>query len=139
MDRLTIDARLEALQRCITRIESRRVQSADALRVDIDRQDILSLNLTRAVQLCVDIAMHLAADRDLPTTGTMGSAFIALAEAAVIDAALAERLRAAVGFRNIAVHRYSDIDWAIVHHITHEGLDDFRAFARAVSANQDSD
>ncbi len=29
-------------------------------------------------------------------------------------------------------HRYSDIDWAIVHHITHEGLEDFRAFVSAV-------
>ena len=137
MDRLTIDARLEALQRCINRIESRRAESADALKTDIDRQDILSLNLTRAVQLSVDIAMHLAADHDLPTTGTMGSAFTALADAGIIEPDLAGRLRAAVGFRNIAVHRYSDIDWAIVHHITHEGLDDFRAFARAVARHGD--
>jgi uncharacterized protein YutE (UPF0331/DUF86 family) len=133
MDRLTIDARLEALQRCITRIESRRAQSAKSLEADIDRQDILSLNLTRAIQLCVDIAMHLAADRELPTTGAMGSAFSTLADASLIDPHLAQRLRAAVGFRNVAVHRYSDIDWAIVHHITHEGLEDFQAFARAIT------
>lgn len=42
-------------------------------------------------------------------------------------------MRAAVGFRNIAVHSYREIDWHIVHEIWWQHLDDFRQFARAVS------
>jgi uncharacterized protein with HEPN domain len=34
----------------------------------------------------------------------------------------------------VAIHAYRSIDWAIVHSITHERLDDFRQFARAVLA-----
>jgi len=40
----------------------------------------------------------------------------------------------AVGFRNLAVHAYAALDWAITHRIATEHLDDFRAFAREVDA-----
>ena len=46
-------------------------------------------------------------------------------------AALAERLRRAVGFRNLAVHNYDTIDWALVFAISGDQLDDFRAFAKS--------
>jgi hypothetical protein len=55
MDTLILEEKLESLRRCIVRIESKRAESAQQLRADVDRQDILTLNLTRAVQLCVDM------------------------------------------------------------------------------------
>ena len=133
MDSLIIEEKLEALRRCITRIEAKRAASALELSGDPDRQDILSLNLTRAVQLCVDIAMLMLTDTEQAAPQTMGEAFDALAEQSLISESLKQRLRAAVGFRNIAVHNYQAIDWSIVHAITHDGLEDFRAFAHAVA------
>lgn len=100
----------------------------------VDAQDILSLNLTRAVQLCVDAAGIAIADSNQPAPQTMGQAFDALAAMGVIDAGLARRMRGAVGFRDIAVHNYQSVDWAIVFAISHDGLDDFRAFAAAMAA-----
>ncbi|MGS1013646.1 HepT-like ribonuclease domain-containing protein [Rhodanobacter sp. UC4450_H17] len=38
----------------------------------------------------------------------------------------------AVGFRNIAVHSYNAIDWAIVHAIATCHLGDFEDFARLI-------
>lgn len=64
----------------------------------------------------------------------MGESFDLLAEEGVVPTSLAARMRAAVGFRNIAVHNYQAADWDIVHAITHEGLDDFRDFARHIAA-----
>lgn len=49
----------------------------------------------------------------------------------IIDSDLCGRMKAAVGFRNVAVHNYQKIDWDIVHAITWRYLDDFRDFARA--------
>jgi uncharacterized protein YutE (UPF0331/DUF86 family) len=43
-------------------------------------------------------------------------------------------LKGAVGFRNIAVHNYRTIDWQIVFSIIHEHLDDFRQYAKAITA-----
>lgn len=56
MDRLILAEKLEALRRCVRRVEARRTKTVEALQGDPDRQDILALNLTRAVQLCVDMA-----------------------------------------------------------------------------------
>ena len=41
-------------------------------------------------------------------------------------------MKAAVGFRNIAVHSYQQIDWNIVHRLCVENVDDSRRFAAAV-------
>ena len=63
----------------------------------------------------------------------MGEVFVALAVADVIPGRLADRMRAAVGFRNLAVHAYQGIDWAIVHRLTYECVDDLCAFGAAIA------
>lgn len=50
MDRLILIEKLESLRRCVRRVEMRRSETVEALQGDPDRQDILALNLTRAVQ-----------------------------------------------------------------------------------------
>ena len=132
MDRRVVNEKLESLRRCIQRVESRRPDSVEALQADLDLQDILSLNLTRAVQVSVDLAAHLVAGLDVPAPSTMAGFFEALADAGVLSPEVADRMRSAVGFRNVAVHAYQSIDWAIVLAISHDQLDDFRAFASAV-------
>jgi uncharacterized protein YutE (UPF0331/DUF86 family) len=137
MDRELIEEKLESLRRCIRRVEEKRAATAEELDGDWDTQDILTVNLTRAVQLCVDVAAHLVAETDRPSPDTMAEAFEHLREMGIISAALADRLQGAVGFRNVAIHAYRSIDWAIVHSITHERLEDFRQYARRVIAHLD--
>lgn len=62
----------------------------------------------------------------------MGASFDRLVDAGRIDAELARRLRGAVGFRNIAVHAYDRIDWAVVHTLATTRLADLEALARAL-------
>mgnify|MGYP006311312065 CR=1 FL=1 len=127
--------KLESLRRCVLRVEERRAESVEQLEGDPDRQDILALNLTRAVQICVDLAVHVVSRTHQAVPSTMGEAFTELASLGVIDDDLAARMRAAVGFRNVAVHAYEQLDWAIVHAVSHEGLNDVRRFARAIDAH----
>ncbi|MBZ5755689.1 DUF86 domain-containing protein [Pseudomonas sp. S5(2021)] len=101
---------------------------------DLDLQDVLVLNLSRAVQMCVDIATHVLSERRQPPPETMGGAFEQLATEKVLTPDLAERLKRAVGFRNLAVHNYEAINWAIVHSITSRHLDDFDDFARSIAS-----
>jgi uncharacterized protein YutE (UPF0331/DUF86 family) len=42
-------------------------------------------------------------------------------------------LKKAVGFHNIAVHHYKEIDWIIVHGIARHHLGDFREFAKVIA------
>ena len=132
MDPEIIKAKLESLIRCVSRIEGRKPASSDSLAGDLDAQDIITLNLERAVQLCVDIGSHLLLDYDLPSPDSMAGVFKTLGKAGVLDPGLADRMARAAGFRNIAVHQYESIDWNIVFSIVSYRLDDFRAFAAAV-------
>jgi hypothetical protein len=77
-DRHVIEDKLERLRRCVQRIEQKRLSTPEALATDYDLQDILSVNLERAVQLCVDIAAHIIADREVSAPTTMAAAFEAL-------------------------------------------------------------
>ncbi len=55
MDWPLIEQKLESLRRSIQRVKEKCPKSAAVLGSDCDAQDILSLNFTRAVQMCVDI------------------------------------------------------------------------------------
>lgn len=132
MDREVIEQKIESLRRCVDRVNRKTPATAAILANDPDAQDILTLNLTRAVQLCVDIGAHLIAMQDKPAPDTMGQTFDVLADAGIITTELAVRLKKAVGFRNIAVHNYEAIDWEIVHAIATRHVNDFAAFAAAV-------
>ncbi len=132
MDWPVIEQKLESLQRSLRRVEEKCPKDVHALEKDIDAQDILTLNLTRAVQICVDIGAHLISETELPPPDTMGQTFDVLSKAGMISADLAVRMKKAVGFRNIAVHNYDAINWAIVYSIAQSCLPDFGEFAKAV-------
>lgn len=133
MDATVVAQKLESLRRCLSRIETKCPADPAQLESDFDLQDIVSLNLSRAVQLCVDIGAHLIAGMNTPAPDTMGQTFDILAREGVLSAELAASLKKAVGFRNIAVHSYNAINWQMVHRIAHDHLGDFTAFARVVS------
>lgn len=133
MDRQIVEQKLESLRRCLARITSKCPEQPEVLVADPDLQDIISLNLSRAVQLCVDIGAHLVAELNVPPPDTMGQTFDVLAQAGLLDSGLANNLKKAVGFRNIAVHDYQAINWHIVHGIVKNHLADFTELAKVVS------
>lgn len=135
MDKQLVAAKLESLRRALARVRERTPVDAAALAADLDAQDIVSLNLQRAVQLCVDIAYHLAAVADAAEPETMSDAFLTLSTLGLIDATLADALRRAVGFRNIAVHQYEKMDWQIVFDVATKRIRDLEQFARMVAAH----
>jgi uncharacterized protein len=57
MDRDLVEAKLESLRRCVERIAAKTPSSADQLAQNPDLQDIIALNLQRAVQLSVDFGL----------------------------------------------------------------------------------
>ncbi len=133
MNKEIISAKLESLRRCVQRIKDKTPSSAEVLSKDTDLQDIISVNLERAVQTCVDLASHIIADSDVPVPGSMGESFEQLCRLNLISDALAARMKKAVGFRNVAVHAYQEINWKIVYAIITTRLADFVEFAKAVS------
>ena len=132
MDWYLIGQKLESLRRCVRRVEEKCPQEMASLFEVFDAQDILALNLTRAVQLCVDIGAHLVADTQLPPPDSISQTFDILQEAGIISVELSGRMKKAVGFPNLAVPNYDAINWAIVYAIARYRMTDFEDFARAV-------
>ena len=134
-----LDAKLESLERCLRRIRERTPESAQALEQDYDAQDIVSVNLQRAIQICVDLGGHLISKNGWTAPTTMAETFSSLSEHGVIESALADPLRRAVGFRNISVHEYETIDWDRVYRLITEQLDLFRRFGAALVKADEAD
>ena len=132
MDKDVINRKLESLRRCIARITSKMPITQEALRSNYDLQDIIALNLERAVQICVDMAAHVISETEVPPPSTMAESFARLAELQVLPPQLAESLQKAVAFRNILIHNYTDINWDIVADIVTHRLTDFVRFAQAI-------
>lgn len=128
-----IHAKIESLARCVQRIEQRVPNTSQELKADPDLQDILPINLERAVQLCVDIALHwIAQQPSIQLPSTMGEAFRVMESANLINKELANQLISVVGFRNLSVHSYEKINWDIVWSIATKEIDLFRNFSRCV-------
>ncbi|HBZ29826.1 MAG TPA: hypothetical protein DEO56_04440, partial [Nitrosomonas nitrosa] len=84
-------------------------------------------------QLSVDIGSHIVSHTDHEAPQTMGRVFTLLQEIGAISASTCCRLVKAVGFRNVAIHQYEVINWAIVYAVCERSIQDFRQFALEIS------
>lgn len=119
------------IERCVARVREVHAGDDASLREDLTRQDSILLNLQRACEASIDLAMHLVRVRRLGVPQETRQAFDLLAEAKLVEPPLAERMKRMVGFRNVAVHDYRKLDLDIVQAIVTERLGDFLEFARA--------
>jgi uncharacterized protein YutE (UPF0331/DUF86 family) len=78
----------------------------------------------RACETAIDLANALIRERQLGVPASNRDSFRLLAEAGVINADLVGRLQKMVGFRNVAVHRYRDLDIAVLGSVIRHDLDD---------------
>lgn len=78
--------------------------------------------------------MHIVRLRKLGLPQGARDAFTLLESAGLIDTDNAARMRAMVGFRNVAVHRYRDLSLPTLRAIRDTRLGDFTAFAKRAVA-----
>jgi uncharacterized protein YutE (UPF0331/DUF86 family) len=124
--------KVAVIERCLARVESEYQGHEDELETNYTRQDSIILNLQRACEASIDAAMHLVRVKKLGIPQESREAFDMLGEAGIITAALRERLKAMVGFRNVAVHDYRKLNLEVVRNIIEEHISDFREFGRTV-------
>ncbi len=85
-------------------------QPRDELLADRVRLGDLMYTFQTAIEACIDAAQHVVADQGLGVPGSNADAFRSLAAADVLDPDLATAMAAAVGFRNVLVHGYAEVD-----------------------------
>lgn len=123
--------KVNSIQNCLIRIRGKfKKESFDIY--ELDTQDIVILNLQRAIQLTLDIAAHVVAAEKYGIPSTLKENFIILERNGWIEPKLAEKLGKMVGFRNIAVHDYQIIDPKILVKICEEHLTELEDFYTAI-------
>jgi len=125
------------IERCLKRIEDEYLGHENEIDSNFTRQDSIILNLLRACEASIDLAMHLVRSRKLGLPQESREAFTLLEQAGLLDAALAARMKAMIGFRNVAVHDYQKLNLGIIKSILEKHLDDFRCYT-AVALQFDS-
>ena len=84
---------------------------------DLTELDALILNLERACQASIDLAMHLVSIQQLGVPQSSSDAFRILESNKLIQKDTAKSLLGMVGFRNIAIHEYQKLNLDIIHQI----------------------
>lgn len=119
----------ESIQKCIKRIEEEYADNIDNL-YDYRKLDPIVLNLQRACESAIDIAMYIIANRKLGVPQTKKEAFIKLEENALLSKELSSNMQKMIGFRNIAIHDYKQIDEEILADVIQNHLVDLTNFAK---------
>jgi len=124
--------KIASIERCLKRVEEEYRGHEQELHSNFTRQDSIVLNLLRACEASVDLAMHLVRTKKLGLPQESREAFTLLEQAGMLDTELAARMGAMVGFRNIAVHEYQKLSLDVVKAILEKHLDDFRRYTAAL-------
>jgi uncharacterized protein YutE (UPF0331/DUF86 family) len=124
--------KVATIERCVLRVREEYAGDERNLLDNHTKQDSIILNLQRACEAAIDLAMYLVSARRLGVPQESREAFALLQTAGILDADLTLRMQRMVGFRNIAVHDYTQLDLAIVKAIVTERLGEFLAYAQRV-------
>lgn len=124
--------KMAIIRRCLSRIAEE--FRGDPSRLDdYTTQDSVVLNLLRACEASIDLAMHHIAMDKLGVPQSSRDAFDLLQQNGLIRVATATAMKNMVGFRNIAVHSYEKLQRPILEAIITRHLMDFEDFISEVS------
>ncbi|MDG5788873.1 DUF86 domain-containing protein [Evansella sp. AB-P1] len=123
--------KINIIERCIRRINEEYANTPANLN-NFTKQDSIVLNLQRACEASIDLAMHIVAEKKLGLPQTSRDAFTFLVEHDIISVSLSKKMQAMVGFRNIAVHDYQELNLVILQKILEEHLDDFTEYTKVI-------
>lgn len=126
--------KVTTIERCLNRINEVYEDTPSNL-TDFTKQDSIILNIQRACEATIDLAMHIISTQKLGVPKTSRDGFHILYESGIIDKVLATSLMNMVSFRNIAVHDYQSLELAILESIIENHLSDFKKFTKIIIEN----
>lgn len=133
---MTIDVVLnkkESIERCIKQIRLYYATPSDlSFEDDHLRQDAIAINLQRSAEQAIDLANHIIRKRKLGLPKESRESFKILAEAKIISDDLAGKLKKMIGFRNVIVHEYQELDINIMIDVVEHHLDDLIVYTNEI-------
>lgn len=131
--------KITSLQRCVARARQARADAGAGFRTNYNLQDAAVLNVIRGCDTAIDLANMLIRRRRLGIPTETRESFAILSREKILPVELGGRLQKMVGFRNVAVRQYRDLDLDIAERVIARNLDDLLAFAAAIRAQMDGE
>ena len=128
-----IRRRLQKVDEYLTILDGLRRYELSEFLANPERYGSAERFLQLAIEALLDVGSHVIAELELGTIETYGDIPRILAENGYVDPELAERWTRMIGFRNILVHEYLDVDRGIVYKVLQHQLGDLRALKQALS------
>lgn len=128
-----IFSKKESIERCIKQI--REYYNKDTgldFEVDFFKQDAIAINLQRMAELSIDMANHLIRTQKLGLVKDSRGSFDLLFHKGFISKVSADNLKSMVGFRNILVHEYQQLDIGIMTDVVENHLDQILEYTNEV-------
>ncbi|MBB6713220.1 type VII toxin-antitoxin system HepT family RNase toxin [Clostridium gasigenes] len=124
--------KISSIERCINRIEEVYCGNPENLE-DYTKQDSIILNIQRACECSIDLAMHIVSEKKLGIPQNSRDGFEVLESNGVLEKKLSNKMKSMVGFRNIAVHNYENVNMKVVQMIIEKHLGDFAEYIYAIN------
>lgn len=119
----------KVIERCVARAREEHIASQGHFSTDHTRQDAAVLNLQRACEAALDMAQRVISMQGWGIAETSKDLFAVLQRHQVIKTDLAKTLINMVGFRNLAVHDYEELNYDIVESIINKDCTDLLSFS----------
>lgn len=117
-------SKINIIKNCLMAIEKATLRETD----EEFRISLYEINLQRAIQACIDLANIVLSRDGLGLPNSYRQSFEILNKHRVIPSELTGKMISMVGFRNISVHDYQEINPEIVRQIVKSYLADFESF-----------
>ena len=127
LEKDAILSKISIIKKCLNTIQ--KVTGMDPAKLDeFMVEDVFVLNLQRAIQASIDMANIIIAMKGWRLPASYKDSFNELLKQNIIDQATFEQMSKMVGFRNIAVHDYQELNRAILESILKNNLVDLENF-----------
>jgi len=124
--------KIAIIERSLKRINEEFIGSEQELETNFTKQDSITLNLLRACEASIDSAMHVVRVQKLGIPQSSRHAFELLEQAGLLEQKTAKKMKAMVGFRNIAVHDDQKLNLEIMEMIITHHLSDFTEYTKVL-------
>jgi uncharacterized protein YutE (UPF0331/DUF86 family) len=122
--------KLAFIETCVR--ELRELAQPERIEQDLREERFVAHTLQVAIQAALDVASHIVSDERLGEPATNRQLFELLAINGWVPPTLTQYLARMVGFRNILVHGYEEVDKAIVRDVVENRLNDLLAYVHAI-------
>lgn len=126
----------ESIRKCVARAREEYIADRDSFLKNFSRQDAAILNIQRGCEQAIDLANHIVKLLRLGVPNEARDSFEFLFRKQIISEDLSNKLNKMIGFRNVAIHEYQDLNLNILVSVIEKNLDDLLEFCKVILQQQ---